>query len=160
MIAAAGDDCIIRLYKLNTTDFKSSEKMFEMNGHHENVNCLDFSQDDNLLISSSVDKNCFIFNLKQKGQRIQKLTFMDSTFDRNMQMRGCFFSKNGKFIYTLCSQIRNKSYLVQWDSKSYSPLNILEAHSQLACGLKQLEDGSKASVISSDGFVNIINLNT
>lgn len=67
MIAAGGDDCIVRVYSLNVTDFKTSDKIFELEGHFEPINSLDFSKDNKLLVSSSLDKSCLIFNLEKKG---------------------------------------------------------------------------------------------
>ena len=65
--ATGGDDFIVRVFKLDTKDFKSSEKILELPGHYEPINSVDFSPDKKLLISSSTDKSCIIYNLEKRG---------------------------------------------------------------------------------------------
>ena len=73
---------------------------------------MDFSYDNKLLVSSSTDKSCIVFNLEKQGQMIQKLTFSDGIDPKNMLMRGCFFSPDAKFIYTLATYTKRPSYLI------------------------------------------------
>ena len=67
MIATGGDDCIVRVFTLDTKDFKSSNKILELTGHFESVNAVDFTPNKKLLITSSTDKSCLIFDLEKKG---------------------------------------------------------------------------------------------
>lgn len=63
MLATGSDDFFVRVFKLDTKDFKSADKIFELSGHYEPINAVDFSPDNKYLISSSTDKSCIIFNL-------------------------------------------------------------------------------------------------
>ena len=67
LLATGGDDFTVRVFKLNTQDYRSAEKVLELLGHYEAINSVDFSPDNKLLISSSSDKSCIIFNLEKKG---------------------------------------------------------------------------------------------
>jgi WD40 repeat protein len=62
----------VRLFKLDPTNgFKQAEGAGELKaevtleGHCDPVNCVDFSQNNKLLISSSTDKSCIIFDVDQ-----------------------------------------------------------------------------------------------
>lgn len=94
---------MVRLFKINTQYFKSSEKLYELPGHCDPINAVDISPNNKFLISSSSDRSVLIFNLEKKGQRMKKLTFNDgaSPDSKNMIMRGCFFTSDGRHIYTL-----------------------------------------------------------
>jgi len=102
LIGTGGDDCIARVFQLNPDNaFKHEGDELKpalcLEGHFEPINCIDFSSDSKLLISSSGDCSCLIFNsdIKSpaKGQRLHKLTFGDGLQDaKNLLMRGCFFS--------------------------------------------------------------------
>lgn len=87
-----------------------------MQGHCDSVNSVDISPNKKYLISSSSDRSCFIFDLERKGVKLKKLTFNDGLTpdSKNMIMRGCFFTKDGSHVYTLATQMRQKSYLIKW----------------------------------------------
>ena len=70
LLATGGDDCIVRVYQLDTKDFKSSNKLLELQGHFAPINAVDISPNKKLLISSSSDRSCLIFDLEKKGQRL------------------------------------------------------------------------------------------
>lgn len=120
-----------------------------LEGHFEPVNCVDFSPDEKLLVSSSSDCSCIIFNIDQssrtKGQKLHKLTFSDGLSDaKNLLMRGCYFSNDGKSLYTMATQTRKKSYLIQWTNKKgfaqkeieCEPANAIEVHPNTVTGLR------------------------
>ena len=69
MIATGSDDCIARVFKLSA-DYKTCEKLFELAAHSEPINNIDISPDKKLLITSSTDKTCTIFNLQKGGQKL------------------------------------------------------------------------------------------
>jgi WD40 repeat protein len=105
MIATGGDDCNARLYSLTSGKEFSLDTLPQapfnpivtLEGHNEPVNCVSFSPDQKLLITSSTDRSCIIFSIdntrNNMGQIMHKLTFSDGTNDfKNMMMRGCFFS--------------------------------------------------------------------
>lgn len=122
---------MVRVFKIETSDFKSSNKFYELPGHCDPVNAVDISNNNNYLISSSSDRSVLIFNLEKKGQRIKKLTFNDGLTpdSKNMIMRGCFFTSDSKHIYTLSTQMRQKSYLVKWRvNENFDPEEVIEVH--------------------------------
>jgi WD40 repeat protein len=106
LIATGGDDCNARIFSLttgkgfslDTLPKDSINPILTLEGHCDPVNCVSFSPDSKLLITSSSDRSCIIFNIdrtnpRTMGQRMHKLTFSDGTNDaKNMLMRGCFFS--------------------------------------------------------------------
>ena len=129
LIATGGEDCLVRVFKLDAANgFKvntgeETKAIMTLEGHCDPVNCVDFSSDSKLLVSSSTDRSCIIFNVdttsKFKGQRLHKLTFSDGLNDtKNMLMRGCFFSKDCNSVYTLATHTKQKSYLIQWQNAS------------------------------------------
>lgn len=77
LLATGGDDCKVRLFKLNpekkfeVDDPNNIKPVLTMEGHFDSINCVDFSPDGKLLISSSSDSSCFIYNVdlesKMKG---------------------------------------------------------------------------------------------
>eukprot|EP00347_Sterkiella_histriomuscorum_P010848 403374692 len=160
LLATGGDDFVVRVFKLDTKDYKSSEKILELPGHYEPINAVDFSPDKKLLISSSTDKSCIIFNLEKRGQKVQKLTFNDglTSESKNMLMRGCFFSNDGKFIYTLATQTRSKSYLIKWQNKeNFDPVKVTLVHNQTSSGMRISPNGKQIGIMTSDGYVKVMN---
>lgn len=113
LIATGGDDCMVRVFQVDPkSGFKHDpaemKAALTLEGHYEGVNCVDISQDKKLLVSSSKDCTCFIFNIdltsREKGQRLHKLTFADLVTDpKNMWMRGCFFADSGNSVYSLAT---------------------------------------------------------
>ena len=78
LLATGGDDCKVRIFKLNPEDSykpvcEPLENKSEINspnapvltleGHWDSINCVDFSPDGKLLVSSSSDSSCFIYNV-------------------------------------------------------------------------------------------------
>jgi len=130
MIATGGDDWKARVYLvttgerfgLDTLPQGEMKPIFTLEGHSEPVNSLSFSPDNRLLVTASADRSCLIFNVDRKngdkrtmGQRLHKITFSDGTNDgKNMMMRGCFFSEDSRYLYTLSTETRQKSYIVKW----------------------------------------------
>ena len=133
LLATGGDDCISRVYAITTgsrfsletipQEGPQMEPICKLEGHSDIVNSLAFSPDNHLLVTSSSDRSCLIFNVnkedkKSLGQRLHKITFSDGTHDtKNLMMRGCFFSTDGRYLYTLSTESRQKSYLVKWENK-------------------------------------------
>lgn len=68
LLATGGADGVVRVFQLETKDFFSSvKKLHELVGHFETITGVDISPDQRLLISSSSDKSCLIFNLQKGG---------------------------------------------------------------------------------------------
>ena len=67
LLVTGGEDCIVRVYDLNTQDYKSSTKKFELQGHSEPITSLDISPDKKYIVSSSSDKSCLIYDLTKNG---------------------------------------------------------------------------------------------
>lgn len=174
LIGTGGDDCVARVFQLNPDNaFKHEGEELKpalcLEGHFEPINCLDFSSDSKLLVTSSGDYSCLIFNcdLKSptKGQRLHKLTFGDGLQDsKNLLMRGCFFS--GQNVYTMATQTRRKSYIIKWRpgrgktfaDKAEPPQAeaVTEVHPNTASGLRVSQDGSQVAIGTSDGWVKVI----
>lgn len=140
-----------------------------LEGHCDGVNCVSFSPDETLLVSSSSDCSCIIFNIDQasrtKGQRLHKLTFSDGLNDaKNMLMRGCFFSQDGRYVYTMATGIKKSSYIIQWSNKARftnkdvecQPENMSIVHNNTATGLRVSPNGEQIGILTSDGFIKML----
>ena len=62
---------------------------------------------------------------------------------KNMLMRGCFFTNDGNYLYTLATQTRSKSYLIKWNNKSdnYDPVKVTLVHNATAAGMRVSPSG-------------------
>ena len=69
LLATGGDDCLIRLFKLDPASGSKKDQEQEVKpvltieGHFEPVNCVDISPDGNLLVSTSIDCSSYIYNI-------------------------------------------------------------------------------------------------
>lgn len=73
-------------------------------------------------------------------------------------MRGCFFTNDGKFIYTLATQTRAKSYLIKWkNQQNFDPAKVTLVHNQTSSGMRVSPNGQKIGIMTSDGFVKVMN---
>ena len=146
-----------------------------LEGHCEPVNSLSFSPDNRILVTSSSDRSCIIFNIdragdkRQLGVRLHKITFSDGTNDaKNMMMRGCFFSGDSRYLYTLSTENRQRSYIVKWENKQKflqkavqsEPVEVAVIHPNTVTGMCVSPDGSQIGVRTSDGFVKVIATNS
>ena len=166
---------MVRLFKLEpqngfkTNPIDQGKPILTLEGHCDGVNCVDFSPDEKLLVSSSIDSSCIIFNVdlasRTKGQRLHKLTFSDGLNDaKNLLMRGCFFSRDGQHVYTLATAIKKPSYLIQWENRSgfsqkekqCEPVNVAMVHANTATGLRVSPSGEQIGVMTSDGFIKVL----
>ena len=79
-------------------------------------------------------------------------------------MRGCFFSMDQKFAYTLATENRKKSYLIKWSNKGgftqkekqCEPEEVGVVHNNTVTGLCVSHLGDKIGIRTSDGFVKVI----
>lgn len=178
LIATGGDDCSARLYSLTSSNTFSPDTLpigdmkpiVTLEGHCAPVNCVSFSSDNKLLVTSSSDRSCIIFNVDRAnprtlGQRLHKLTFSDGTNDlKNMLMRGCFFSIDSRYVYTLATENRRNSYLIKWSNKGgfaqkerqCEPEEVGVVHNNTVTGLCLSHLGDKIGIRTSDGFVKVI----
>jgi WD40 repeat protein len=139
LLACGGEDSVVRVYEFDKPDFTSSKLVVELTGHIDSVNSIDISPDKKMLISSSADKSCIIYSLERQGVKLQKLTFNDgmNPNSKNMLMRGCFFTNDGNYIYTLASQMRQSSYLIKWKATApFDPVDVTQAHNNTAGGMR------------------------
>lgn len=64
-----------------------------------------------------------------------------------MLMRGCFFSDDGRHIYTLATQTRARSYLIKWkNADNYDPENVVQIHTTTAGGMRLSPNGKKIGI--------------
>ena len=76
-------------------------------------------------------------------------------------MRGCFFSEDSKFIYTLATQIRSKSYLIKWkNAENFDPENVVQVHSTMTGGMRIAPNGKKVGIMTSEGCVKLLDLSS
>lgn len=178
LLATGGDDCVARVYSLTTgNEFTPDtvpkgeiKPIITLEGHSDPVNCVSFSSDAKLLVTSSSDRSCLIFNVDRNsrtvGQILQKLSFSDGSNDsKNMLMRGCFFSSlDPRYVYTLSTENRQKSYLIKWSNKANyvdkavlcDPEDVAVVHSNTVTGLCTSASGDKIGIRTSDGWIKVV----
>ncbi len=79
-------------------------------------------------------------------------------------MRGCFFSPDSRYLYTLSTESRQKSYLVKWENKQRfsqkavqsDPVEVAMVHPNTVTGMCTTPDASLIGIRTSDGFVKVI----
>ena len=83
-------------------------------------------------------------------------------------MRGCFFTEDSRYLYTLSTENRQRSYLVKWENKQKfaqkavqsEPVDVAVIHPNTVTGMCVSPDGSQIGVRTSDGFVKVIPTNS
>ena len=78
LLATGGDDCISRVYAITTGSRFSLdtipqgpqiEPICKLEGHSDIVNSMAFSHDNRLLVTSSSDRSCLIFNVDREDKK-------------------------------------------------------------------------------------------
>lgn len=72
-LASASQDSTINLIR---TPMILKIEVTTLQGHNSHINSINFSSDDQLLLSSSADKSCIVWNLDSK-KRGEKLLVLD-----------------------------------------------------------------------------------
>lgn len=109
-------------------------------------------------IASGDEKRCLIHNFKT-GALINELTFSERNDDDNMAFKGCIFSHDRKYLYTLVSDKGKKSYVTQWDAKNGEFVNlrtVLISDSECINFCMSIE-GFYLAIGSSDGYIKSLN---
>lgn len=79
----------------------------------------------------------------------------------NLQFKGALFSPDSRFLYTLATKFKGRSYLIKWDAKdvNFDPVDTTPAHHGPSCIMEISRNGSSMAVGTNDGHVVGIDLN-
>ena len=73
-------------------------------------------------------------------------------------MRGCFFTLDGKYIYSLATEMKCKSYMIKWKcNKTWDSVSAEVVNKQPSTGMKLSENGDYIGLMTSDGFIKVMN---
>lgn len=72
-----------------------------------------------------------------------------------MQFKGALFSKDDKYLFTLATKVKGRSYLIKWDAKSdnFDPVDTMVAHKNPACAITMDNSGKYLAIGTNDGHV-------
>jgi hypothetical protein len=61
---------------------------------------------------------------------VKKLSFSEGIGVENLQFKGILFSPDSKYLYTLATKFKGRSYLIKWDAKdeNFNPIDTTPAH--------------------------------
>jgi COMPASS component SWD3 len=164
LIVTGGEDGIMRVYKVIFSDtnlISGFELSDELGAHSQGITDVCINQDSSIVVSASVDKTLRIYSLKDK-HCIKKLAFSEGIGSENLQFKGVVFSPDSRFIYSLATRFKGRSYLIKWDAKSdnFDPIDTTPAHHGPSCTMNITEDGRKIAIGTNDGHVVGIDANS
>ena len=161
-IVSGGEDGTMRIFKViyEGKDIHSLEQQIELGSHSRDINDVSINRSNQLAVSSSSDKTWRIYTIKD-GKCIKRLSFSEDIGVENLQFKGALFSPDERYLYTLATKIKGKSYLIKWDAKSenFDPIDTMEAHRNPSCIMNIDYSGSNIAIGTNDGHVIGINAN-
>jgi len=137
-----------KVSRLPAPDIKVSLEL--QTGHLANITAADFSYDNKLIISASMDNTVRLWDLKT-GREMKKLLVTSKKGVHSIAA-----SSNGKFI--ACGD--GSGIVSIWNAKDYSLLYTLKAHDAAITVLKFITNDSRIITASNDGDVKLWDLNT
>lgn len=155
MIATGGADGKMKFWSF---EGESSKKIWEISAHEAKINSIDFSSENNLVVSSSRDCTCKVFNYESQ-KLVKTLQFAEHDNTQNLPILGARFSKSGDFLYTVaCDQY---SYVTLWDViENYKPITTHRVHASPVSSFTLSLDGFYLGIGTVDGWVKIMNTRT
>ena len=163
-IICGGEEGIIRMYNV-TYEGKNSITGFELENefgaHSESINDVSINSDNSMIASSSTDKTWRIYSVKD-GKWIKKLAFSEGVGVENLQFKGVIFSPDSKYLYTLATKFKGRSYLIKWDAKdeNFNPIDTTPAHTGPSWIMNINSQGNNIAIGTNDGYVVGVNSQT
>lgn len=79
-----------------------------------------------------------------------------------MQFKGAVFSPDARFLYTLATKFKGRSYLIKWDAKdvNFNPIDTTPAYKGPSCVMEINSNGTNIAIGTNDGYVVGVNANT
>jgi len=76
--------------------------------------------------------------------------------------KGCIFSPDSRFLYSLATKFKGRSYLIKWDSKdeNFNPIDTAQAYNGPSCVLSINKNGNNIAVGTNDGHAVLIDTNS
>eukprot|EP00743_Colponemidia_sp_Colp-15_P005099 GILK01005489.1.p1 GENE.GILK01005489.1~~GILK01005489.1.p1 ORF type:complete len:382 (+),score=38.91 GILK01005489.1:39-1148(+) len=168
LLATAGEDGTLRLWQLSAEHVEGQDHsvpiaapklLHSCTGHTKAVNDIDFSPDGSLVCTSSFDLSCLIFAVAS-GLCIKRLTFAVAN-GPNLIFRGCRFSKDGQYLFTVQTPPRGSAYITQWTvGTDFAALKTVVAHLKPISAFTISEDSIYLGVGTNDGAVKIFCANS
>ena len=159
-----GEEGIIRMYSVvyeNNNIITGFELDNEFGAHSEGINDISINSDSSMVASSSVDKTWRIYSVKT-GKWVKKLSFSEGIGVENLQFKGILFSPDSKYLYTLATKFKGRSYLIKWDAKdeNFNPIDTTPAHTGPSWIMNINSQGNNIAIGTNDGFVVGVNADT
>lgn len=164
MFVAGGEEGVMRVFDVkfdgtgNPIDFELSH---ELGIHSAPINDVCLNAEKTMAVSSSTDKTCRIYSLSD-NKCIKKLSFSEGVGLENLQFKGALFSPDSRFLYTLATKFKGRSYLIKWNAKdvNFDPVDTTPSHNGPSCIMEINSNGRSMAVGSNDGHVIAIDLNS
>lgn len=159
VLASGGDDTKVRLFVMDKKEYKEVGKTFTYEGPTAAVTGVDLNSNNSRVVGSSKDHNAYIWDVKS-AQILDKVCFKYKPDMKNMVMRDCLFNQDDA-LYTLAVEPRQPTYVVKWtpEGTKYTkkaPIASMVNPKNASTGMRLSHDESKLSVVTSDGFANLV----
>lgn len=163
-IVTGGNDCCVRVWKLNVDKQKDevtdAYKLQEYTSHQTPVTKVDVTFDHDLIasIGSEEEKTVYIHDFKT-GSLVNELTFSEKHGSDLMGFQGCIFSHHRKYLYTLASEPGKKSYVTRWETQSgeFRNLNTIKVADNFCANFSLSFEGFYLAIGSENGYIKSLN---
>eukprot|EP00276_Gloeochaete_wittrockiana_P008144 CAMPEP_0184649360 /NCGR_PEP_ID=MMETSP0308-20130426/6696_1 /TAXON_ID=38269 /ORGANISM="Gloeochaete witrockiana, Strain SAG 46.84" /LENGTH=333 /DNA_ID=CAMNT_0027082005 /DNA_START=1606 /DNA_END=2604 /DNA_ORIENTATION=+ len=148
-IATAGeDDHIVHVW-----DYPQLKLRFSLAGHSSTVYEISFDPAGELVATASADKQCIIWKLSDASQ--VKALRCPRKPDVAM-FRGCSFSADGLYLFTVQSSKGAPSVLTKWQVSDWNEVESTVVNSKPATSFAMSQDGQFVAVGTAEGQVAIV----
>jgi len=155
LIGTAGENGVLQVWKQQGNTYS---KVLSESLHTAPVTGLDFSPDEDLVATSSLDRSCKVFSLKE-SKLIKNLVFSQHEDSPDLAFQGVKFSRSGDILYTVACD--TYTFVTQWDVLSeMRPISSHLIHASPTTCFSISQDGFFLGIGTEDGWVKTLNTRT